>query len=113
MNCLFCKIINNEIPADIIFKNSEFIGFRDINPQAPTHILVIPTIHIDSINMAQEEHETMLGRMLILAKQIAQQEGLDKNGYRLVINTNDDGGQTVHHLHVHILGGRQMHWPPG
>ena len=113
MSCLFCKIINDEIPANIVFKNSEFIGFRDIKPQAPTHILLIPTQHIESMNAVNDEHATMLGKMMCAASQIAKQEGLDEKGYRLVLNTNDDGGQTVNHLHVHILGGRRLTWPPG
>ena len=113
MSCLFCKIINNEIPANIVFNNAEFIGFHDINPQAPTHILVIPKQHIESMNAIDEDNAQMLGRMMHVASQIAKQEGLSDNGYRLVLNTNDDGGQTVKHLHAHILGGRRLTWPPG
>ena len=113
MNCLFCKIANHEISANIVFDDHEFLGFRDINPQASTHILIIPKRHISSINDTNLDDEILLGKLLLRAKQLAQQENLAENGYRLVINTNMHGGQTVNHLHIHILGGRQFHWPPG
>lgn len=113
MNCLFCKIVHGEIPAHKIFENVQFLAFRDINPQAPHHFLIIPKKHIRSINEASAEDEVLLGQLLLTAQEVAKQEGLMDKGYRLVINTNDDGGQTVYHIHLHILGGRQLTWPPG
>lgn len=113
MNCLFCKIAHGEIPAAIVFENTEIIAFRDINPQAPTHLLVIPKQHIATIDDADTKDEQLLGRMVLAAKTLAASEGLSKQGYRLVFNVNADGGQEVYHIHLHILGGRQMMWPPG
>lgn len=113
MDCLFCRIINREIPADIVLETDELLAFRDVSPQAPTHILVIPKKHIQSINHATPEDEALLGKLVLAAQRIAGQEGLKDSGYRLVMNTNDHGGQTVYHIHLHILGGRQMTWPPG
>ena len=113
MSCLFCKIARGEIPANVVFENSDIMAFRDINPQAPTHILVIPKIHIPTIDDVDNNHEALLGQMVLTAKKLALTEGLNNNGYRLVFNVNGDGGQTVHHIHLHILGGRQMKWPPG
>ncbi len=110
MSCLFCKIINKEIPAKIVEEEDDWLAFRDINPQAPTHVLVIPKEHID--NIAKGSDEKLLGKLFQKACSIAKSEKLD-NGFRLVVNTGDDGGQTVHHLHIHVLGGRQLHWPPG
>ena len=111
-SCLFCQIAAGERPATLVYRGDDVIAIRDINPQAPTHILVIPTKHIVSVAEMTREDEGLLGRMMAAAKAIAQQENLSK-GYRLVINTGAQGGQTVHHLHVHLLGGRAMHWPPG
>ncbi len=113
MNCLFCKIAIGEIPAQIVYDDSEIMAFRDITPQAPTHVLVIPKQHISTINDADIEHEKLLGRMILAAKKIAEAEGLSESGYRLVFNVNKHGGQTVYHIHLHILGGRQFIWPPG
>ncbi|MCI0618774.1 histidine triad nucleotide-binding protein [bacterium] len=110
MSCLFCKIINKEIPAKIVSEEDDWLAFRDINPQAPTHVLVIPKEHIDNISNAKDEK--LLGRLFQKAASIAKSENLE-NGFRVVVNTGDDGGQTVHHLHIHVLGGRQLHWPPG
>lgn len=110
-SCLFCRIVRGEIPATIVRETEDFVAFRDINPQAPVHILVIPRRHVASLNAATDA--SLVGRMSLLAVEIARQEGIAESGYRTVINTNDDGGQTVHHLHVHILGGRPMRWPPG
>ena len=110
--CLFCQIAAGERPATIVYRGDGVIAIRDINPKAPTHILVIPTKHIVSVAEMTSEDEGLLWQMIAAAKAIAQQEGLSK-GYRLVINTGPQGGQTVHHLHVHLLGGRAMHWPPG
>ncbi len=109
---IFSKIIRKEIPADIIYEDNLAIAFRDINPQAPVHILVIPKQPIAKLSDAESKDHALMGHLLLTAKRVAEQEGLT-NGYRLVINTGPDGGQTVYHLHLHILGGRQMHWPPG
>lgn len=113
MDCLFCKIAQGAIPAAIVYEDSEIMAFRDLNPQAPKHLLVIPRQHIATINDAKEEHQALLGKMILGAQKIAQTEGLSETGYRLVFNINPDGGQTVYHIHLHLLGGRQMTWPPG
>jgi histidine triad (HIT) family protein len=110
-DCLFCKIIRSEIPAEIVLDNESFLAFRDINPQAPSHILVIPKKHVAGIHEV-DETDDMQGLMQTVA-QIAREEGLETAGYRVVINSGRHGGQTVDHLHVHILGGRAMTWPPG
>ena len=111
MSCLFCRIIAGELPATIVYRADDVVAFRDVNPQAPTHILVIPTRHIASIADTQDSDAEMLGRLITVAKQVAQAEKL--SGYRLVVNTGPEAGQSVFHLHVHLLGGRAMHWPPG
>lgn len=113
MTCLFCNIAQGTIPATKVFENSEMLAFRDVNPQAPTHLLVIPREHISTINDTDSHHEQLLGRMILTAKNLAAAEGFNETGYRLVFNVNADGGQTVHHIHLHILAGRQMTWPPG
>ncbi|HEY5055415.1 MAG TPA: histidine triad nucleotide-binding protein [Acidobacteriaceae bacterium] len=110
--CLFCRIIAGSIPAKRIDEDAQCLAFADINPQAPTHVLVVPKEHIASTAHAEEVHGPLLGHLIAKAAQIARDAGL-KDGYRLVINTGEDGGQTVDHLHIHVLGGRQMHWPPG
>lgn len=109
---IFSKIIRREIPADIVYEDDLAIAFRDIHPQAPVHILIIPKKPVKSLAQAQADDLTLMGHLLLTAKQVALQAGLDK-GYRVVINTGDDGGQTVDHIHLHLLGGRQMTWPPG
>ncbi|MGG6296423.1 histidine triad nucleotide-binding protein [Leptolyngbya sp. AN02str] len=109
---IFGKIIRREIPADIIYEDELAIAFRDVNPQAPVHVLVIPKQPIPKLADAVPEDHRVLGHLLMTAKRVADQEGLS-NGYRVVINTGEDGGQTVYHLHLHILGGRAMAWPPG
>jgi histidine triad (HIT) family protein len=109
---IFSKIIQREIPADIVYEDDLSLAFRDINPQAPVHILVIPKQPIPRIADAVADDQTLLGHLLLVAAKIAKDEGLDK-GFRLVINNGEDGGQAVYHLHVHILGGRAMLWPPG
>jgi histidine triad (HIT) family protein len=111
-DCLFCKIVTGAIPAKRLHETSDTLAFADIHPQAPVHVLVIPKRHIPSHAHAVPEDAGLLGNLLASAVEIARAQGLD-NGYRLVINTGADGGQTVDHLHVHILGGRAMHWPPG
>jgi len=112
MSCLFCKIVSGEIPATRIYEDEHTLAFPDINPQAPVHILIIPKNHIASHAHATQDDAQSLGQLLHTAGEIARAQNLT-NGYRLVINTGPDGGQTVDHLHVHLLGGRPMHWPPG
>jgi histidine triad (HIT) family protein len=109
--CLFCRIVNGDIPADIVAESDDAIVFRDISPKAPSHLLVIPRRHIDSLDDTDDAEE--LGELLRFAAEVARDEGLADSGYRVVINTNEDGGQTVRHLHLHVLGGREMTWPPG
>jgi histidine triad (HIT) family protein len=116
-DCLFCKIASGAIPVTRIFENDHILAFPDINPQAPTHTLVIPKQHFSSLAATTASESGLLGQLLTAANEIAQQQGLglhqNGGGYRLVINTGPDGGQTVEHLHVHLLGGRHMSWPPG
>ena len=112
IDCLFCQIAAGQLPTRIVYRGSDLVAFHDISPRAPTHILVISVKHIASTREAQAGDAELIGHMLIAAAQIAQEQKLDR-GYRLVINTGSDGGQSVDHLHIHILGGRQMHWPPG
>ncbi|HEX5438605.1 MAG TPA: histidine triad nucleotide-binding protein [Gemmatimonadaceae bacterium] len=110
-DCLFCRVVRGEIPATTIAETEDCIAFRDINPQAPVHVLVIPREHVESLS--QTHDAAMVGRLALLAAQIAEREGIAESGYRTVINTNGDAGQTVPHLHLHLLGGRSMGWPPG
>lgn len=109
---IFSKIISREIPADIVYEDDLALAFRDITPQAPVHILVIPKKAIAKVSDAKPQDQSLLGHLLLVCSQIAKEQGLE-NGFRLVINNGDDGGQTVHHLHIHILGKRFMQWPPG
>lgn len=111
--CLFCRMISKEIPADFVYQDENAIVIRDINPQAPTHLLVIPVEHVESLDEAAKKHEPLLGHLLRLAARVANDEGLAESGYRTVINTGAGAGQSVFHLHVHVLGGRLMTWPPG
>jgi histidine triad (HIT) family protein len=111
-DCLFCKIVGGTIPANRIYEDELSIGFPDINPQAPTHLLVIPKQHISSTAKAAAEDTALMGHLMAVAAEIARREKLD-SGYRIVVNTGDEGGQTVNHLHLHLLGGRHMKWPPG
>ena len=110
---IFRKIIRREIPADIVYEDDECLAFRDIQPQAPTHILVIPKKVIAGVQEATDDDAPLLGYLLVVARQIAEEQGVAAGGYRLVINAGADGGQTVSHLHVHLLGGRPFKWPPG
>ena len=111
MDCLFCKIAAGDIPANVVKQNDEFLAFRDIDPQAPVHVLVIPKHHVESLNALDDAG--VAGRMLMFARDIAEQESVHESGYRVVLNTNGDGGQSVFHIHAHVLGGRGMRWPPG
>ncbi|MFC1719721.1 histidine triad nucleotide-binding protein [Pseudomonadota bacterium] len=110
---LFLKIINREIPAEIIYETDEILAFRDINPQAPVHVLIIPKEHIRTMNDMDPEHAEMAGKLFLVAAEIARNEGIAEEGYRVVMNCNKAGGQAVYHIHLHLLGGRQMSWPPG
>ena len=109
--CLFCRIVRKEIPARLVAEDEHCVAFRDINPQAPVHVLVIPREHVPSLNQATDAE--MIGRLSLMAADIARSEGVAESGYRTVINTNAGAGQTVFHVHLHLLGGRSMHWPPG
>jgi len=110
---LFLKIINREIPADIIYETDEILAFRDINPQAPTHVLIIPKEHIPTMNDLDPGHSNLVGKLFLTAAELAEREGIAQDGYRVVMNCNKAGGQAVYHIHLHLLGGRQMGWPPG
>ena len=110
-DCLFCRIVSREIPATLVAETDEALAFRDINPEAPVHVLVIPKAHHSSLSHAKDEH--LLGHLMGFAATVAAQEGIAETGYRTVVNTGHNGGQTVDHLHLHVLGGRRMTWPPG
>ena len=112
MDCLFCKIVDGTIPSTAIYQDERCYAFADIGPQAPVHVLVVPKRHIESLAKTTADDPELLGHLLWVVTEIARQKGLT-NGYRTVINTGEDGGQTVNHLHLHLLGGRAMHWPPG
>lgn len=110
-SCLFCRIVRREIPAKVIHEDEHTLAFRDIDPRAPTHVLVIPKVHVTSLN--EVDDPALVGRLMLAAKQIAAAEGIAEEGYRTVVNTGTNGGQTVTHLHLHLLGGRRLTWPPG
>ncbi len=110
---LFLKIIQREIPADIVYETDDVLAFRDINPQAPTHILIIPKDLIPTVNDIEESQAELIGKLVLAAQQLAKEQGIDEDGYRLVMNCNQHGGQAVYHIHLHLLGGRQLEWPPG
>jgi histidine triad (HIT) family protein len=110
-DCLFCRIVRKEIPAKLVAEDDHCVAFRDINPQAPVHVLVIPREHVPSLNQATDA--AMLGRLSLMAAELARKEGISESGYRTVVNTNSAAGQTVFHVHLHLLGGRSMGWPPG
>lgn len=110
---LFLKIIQREIPADIVYETDEVLAFRDINPQAPVHVLIVPKQRIRTINDIEIGHEALVGKLFSAAKEIASREGLSEAGYRVVMNCNESAGQTVFHIHLHLLGGRDFAWPPG
>ena len=112
-DCLFCKIISNEIPSDCVFENENMYAFRDINPQAPVHILIIPKTHISTLNDVGDNHKLLVGEILLRSTMLAEKEGISDSGYRTVFNCNKNGGQEVYHIHLHLLGGRRMTWPPG
>lgn len=113
MTCIFCDIINKKISADIVFEDDEIIAFRDVAPQAPVHILIIPKKHISGLSEVKESEKELLGRICLSAAEIAEREKIDRSGYRLVVNSGPDAGQAVDHIHFHLLGGRTLGWPPG
>ena len=112
-DCLFCKIAAGEIPATLVHLDDKLVAFRDINPQAPVHILLIPREHLSSLDEARDDHRDLLGGLFLAARDVARKEGLVEGGYRTVVNVGEGAGQTVHHLHLHVLGGRPLGWPPG
>lgn len=112
-DCLFCKIVNGDIPAEIVHETESVLAFRDISPQAPTHVLVIPREHIATINDIDPDHEETIGHLFSVAKSVAAEEGLTESGYRVVMNCGEGAGQSVFHIHLHVLGGRPFSWPPG
>ena len=112
-NCLFCKIVERKIPARIVYEDDQTLAFDDINPQAPVHSLVIPKKHVAAVQECGLQDQSLLGHLLLTCSTIAKQKGLPESGYRIVANTGRDGGQTVFHLHFHVMGGRHMGWPPG
>jgi histidine triad (HIT) family protein len=111
--CIFCKIASGEIASSIVYRDDEVVAFRDLNPQAPTHLLIIPVRHVASLNDAVTGDAALLGRLLMTARALAEKEGVAKAGYRVVMNCGAAGGQSVFHVHLHLLGGRPMSWPPG
>lgn len=112
-DCLFCKMASGEIKPNVVYETEDVLAFRDINPQAPTHVLVIPKAHIPSINDLRAEHAELVGKLYLAAQEVAKLEDIDEPGYRTVMNCNEDAGQTVWHIHLHVLGGRSLGWPPG
>jgi histidine triad (HIT) family protein len=112
-DCLFCKIVARDIPASIVYEDDRILAFNDINPQAPTHVLVVTKRHITSLNDLSPGDDQLVGELVRRAAAIAEERGISAGGFRTVFNTNRDGGQTVLHIHLHLLGGRSMHWPPG
>jgi histidine triad (HIT) family protein len=111
--CLFCQIINGELNASIVYQDDRIVAFNDINPQAPTHVLIVPKRHISSLNDLVEDDDQLVGEMVRRAAAIAKSRGISNGGFRTVFNTNREAGQTVFHVHLHLIGGRPMHWPPG
>jgi histidine triad (HIT) family protein len=113
MDCLFCRIVAGEIPAEVVHQDERAVAFRDINPQAPVHVLVIPRDHMESLDDAGLKDEALLGHLLRVAARVANEQGLSESGYRTVVNTGAGAGQSVFHLHLHVIGGRALTWPPG
>ncbi|MCX7793001.1 MAG: histidine triad nucleotide-binding protein [Thermodesulfovibrionales bacterium] len=113
MDCVFCKIAEKKLPSKILYEDAFALAFEDINPQAPVHVLVVPRKHISTVLELKEEDRELIGHLFLVANNIADQKGIAERGFRLVMNCNRDAGQTVFHIHLHVLGGRSMHWPPG
>lgn len=112
-DCIFCRIVGGELPSSIVHEDDRAVAFRDVNPQAPVHVLVVPRRHVESVEQLTKEDLELAGHLLLVARNVARAEGLADGGYRVVANVGDRGGQTVDHLHLHVLGGRRMTWPPG
>ncbi len=112
-DCLFCKMVSGDIQPNVVYEDDDVLAFRDLNPQAPTHILVIPKRHISTLNDLEPDDEPLMGKMVLAAARIAEKEGIAEAGYRTLLNCNAEAGQTVFHIHLHLLGGRPMGWPPG
>jgi len=112
-DCRFCKVANGQIPAKFVYQDADVVAFEDINPQAPVHVLVVPRRHVSTLNDLEPADEPLMGKLLRAAAAVAAQRGIDKRGWRAVMNVNREGGQIVFHVHLHVLGGRQMGWPPG
>ena len=112
-DCIFCKIVNKELPAEIAYEDDKVLAFKDLSPQAPTHLLIIPKKHISTMNDIQEEDVALIGHIKLTAAKLAKNLGFAEAGYRVVMNCNEDGGQTVYHIHLHLLAGRSLAWPPG
>lgn len=112
-NCIFCSIIEGKIPCDKVYEDELVLVFKDINPEAPIHLLIIPKVHIGSINELEEENIELIGHIFMVSKKLSKELGIAEGGYRVVTNCGKDGGQSVHHIHFHMLGGRSLNWPPG
>jgi len=112
-DCIFCRVAAGEIPSKIVHEDDDVVAFRDIDPKAPTHVLIIPRRHIGSVNELEDGDAGLVGRIVLVARRIADMDRRTETGYRLVMNTGNDGGQSVHHMHMHVLGGRKLGWPPG
>ena len=112
-DCLFCKMVTGEIQPDVVYEDEDVLAFRDVNPQAPTHVLVIPRSHIATTNDLDEDSVGLIGKLYLAAQRVAAHEGIAERGYRTVVNCNPEAGQSVYHIHLHLLGGRPMNWPPG
>jgi histidine triad (HIT) family protein len=112
-NCIFCKMVRGEIRPDLVYEDDQVLAFRDLNPQAPTHVLVIPKRHIGTLNDLAPQDAELVGRLFLAARRVAEIDGIAERGYRTLINCNAEAGQSVFHVHLHVLGGRPMHWPPG
>lgn len=112
-NCIFCKIIKKQIPCEMVYEDDKVIGFKDISPEAPVHVVIIPRQHIADLNCLKQDQAEIIGHIFIVAKNIAKSLGIAEHGYRIVSNCGEQGGQTVQHLHFHLLGGRMLKWPPG
>lgn len=113
MDCIFCKIAQRKIPAKIVHEDELSVAFEDINPQAPVHVLIIPKKHIPTLLDLKKEDDPLIGHLIRVANEIAQKRGISERGFRIITNCNKDAGQSVYHIHIHLLGGRVMHWPPG
>jgi len=111
--CLFCRVVSGEVEAEVVARDDDWVAFRDINPQAPTHVLVVPRRHVESVHAFESSDRELAGRLLLACRRVAELEGIEERGYRVVTNTGEDAGQSVPHVHFHVLGGRRMRWPPG